>query len=321
MNTLKEIADVLRRQKSVLIFTHMRPDGDTLGSAVALSHALNALGIANEVLNETPVPEKYMFLDGAEKIKTQPSLCAQACVCVDTSDYTRVGLLQNEYLARAKKAVTVNIDHHVSNTRYAQYNFVRDRASNCENIAELISELGVPYDKKIANALLMGMITDSGAFSHADVNGDTFRAAALCADAGAEVQRINYETYKKQSRARAEFYVEVLQKLRFEVEEKLAVVLVTQEQLKRYGLGTDATEGIVDFGLNVDTVEISVCLLEMKAGQYKVSLRSQGRANVNEIAKAYGGGGHVLASGCMLFGDVEEVIDKLCYATRQQLDL
>lgn len=321
MNTLKEIADRLKHVKSVRIYTHMRPDGDTVGCAVALSHALNALGIVNEVLNETPIPEKYLFLTGAEKIKTQPTFSAQACVFVDTSDYARIGSLQTDYLANAKKTVTFNIDHHVSNTRYAQYNFVRDRASNCENIAELIAELGVPYDKNIANALLTGMVSDSGAFSHADVNGDTFRAAALCADAGADVQRITYETYKKQSRARAQFYVEVLQKLRFEAEEKLAVALVTQEQLKRYGLGTDATEGIVDFGLNVDTVEISVCLLEMKAGQYKVSLRSKGKANVNEIAARYGGGGHVLASGCMLFGDAEEVIDKLSFETRRQLDL
>ena len=128
---------------------------------------------------------------------------------VDTSDYARIGSLQTDYLANAKKTVTFNIDHHVSNTRYAQYNFVRDRASNCENIAELIAELGVPYDKNIANALLTGMVSDSGAFSHADVNGDTFRAAALCADAGADVQRITYETYKKQSRERAQFYVEI----------------------------------------------------------------------------------------------------------------
>lgn len=320
MNTLKEIAGVLKRVKSALIFTHMRADGDTLGSAMALSRTLTALGIENEVLNETAVPEKYLYLKGVD-VKTAPTIEAQAYICVDTSDVSRLGALQNVYLAKARKVVTVNVDHHISNTRYAQYNFVRDRASNCENIAELISALGVAPDALTAEYLLMGMVTDSGAFSHSDVNGDTFRAAALCADAGADVQRVTYETYKKQSKNRARFYLDVLGGLRFELEGKLAVVVITQEAIAKHGVDSDATDGIVDFGLSVDTVEVSVCLMEMKKGQYKASLRSQKRANVNEIARTFGGGGHVLAAGCMLFGDVEEIIDKLTYATKQQLDI
>lgn len=321
MNSLTEIAGVLKNVKSALIFTHMRPDGDTIGGAMALSRALSALGVKTEVVNEAPVPEKYTFLSGVADIRTAPSLDAEALVLVDTSDSARLGALQQYYLSKAKKHVTVNLDHHISNTRYAQYNFVRERSSNCENIAELIRELGAPCDKLTADYLFMGMVTDSGGFSHSDVNGDTFRAAAYCADAGADVQRVTYEVYKKQSRNRAEFFLSVLQRLRFELGGKLAVVIVTQEDIRRFALDQSATEGLVDFGLSVDTVEISVCMLEMKKGQYKVSLRSQGKANVNEMARAYGGGGHVLAAGCMLFGDTEEMIDRLCYAARQQLDL
>lgn len=320
MNTLAEIANVIKGVKRALIFTHMRADGDTIGCAAALSRTLTALGIQNEVLNETAIPVKYAYLGGV-CIKTAPTIEAQAYICVDTSDVARLGSLQNVFLAGAKKAVTINIDHHVSNSRFAQYNFVRDRASNCENIAELIECLGVKPDEITAEYLFMGMVTDSGAFSHSDVNGDTFRAAARCADAGADVQRATYETYKKKSRNCAEFYLAALGKLRFELDGKLSVVVITRALMEKYGVDSDATDGIVDFGLNVDSVEVSVCMLEMKAGQYKVSLRSQKRANVNEIARSFGGGGHVLAAGCMLFGDVEEIIDKLRYATRQQLDL
>ena len=319
MTSLKEIAQIIKNSKGAVIFTHMRPDGDTLGCGMALSRALSLLGIQNEVLNEGEIPERYRFLDGVQAIKREPTLDADCYICVDTSDETRLGALSDTYLAGAKSKVTVNIDHHVSNKRYAKYNFVRDRASNCENILELIKELGVQCTPAIAEALMTGMVTDSGAFSHSDVNGDTFRAAGEMVDAGADVNKIQYETIKKQSRPRAQFFLKVLSKLRFLLNDQLAIAVVTQELLDEFALSSDATEGIVDFALTIDTIEVSVCLLEVRKGQYKVSLRSKGKVNVNEVAGVFGGGGHILASGCMLFGEVEEVVDKIRYAVYQRL--
>ena len=320
MNTLSEIADVIRHLKSAVIFTHMRPDGDTLGSAMALSRALFLLNIPNEVINEGEVPEKFLFLEGMKDIRRTPTLDAEGYICVDSSDEARLGYAQPVFLAGVKKGkVTVNIDHHVSNTRFCKYNFVRPRASNCENMSELISLLGVGPDKLIASYLMVGMITDSGAFSHSDVNGDSFRAAAAAVDAGADVGKITYEVFKKQSKARAQLYAEIISKLRYDIEDRFVTALVTQEQLRKYNLKQDATEGIVDFGLSVDTVEVSVCMMEVKKGQYKASLRSKGTVNVNEVAGVFGGGGHVLASGCMFFGSFEEAYDKLRYAVLQRL--
>ena len=320
MNTLSEIADVIRHLKSAVIFTHMRPDGDTLGSAMALSRALFLLNIPNEVINEGEVPEKFLFLEGMKDIRRTPTLDAEGYICVDSSDEARLGYAQPVFLAGVKKSkVTVNIDHHVSNTRFCKYNFVRPRASNCENMSELISLLGVGPDKLIASYLMVGMITDSGAFSHSDVNGDSFRAAAAAVDAGADVGKITYEVFKKQSKARAQLYAEIISKLRYDLEDRFVTALVTQEQLRKYNLKQDATEGIVDFGLSVDTVAVSVCMMEGKKGQYKASLRSKGTVNVNEVAGVFGGGGHVLASGCMFFGSFEEAYDKLRYAVLQRL--
>ena len=320
MNTLQEIADVIKTLKSAVIFTHLRPDGDTLGSAMALSRALFMLGIQNEVVNEGDIPEKFLIFEGMDKIVKTPTLDAQGYICVDTSDEARLGYAQPVFLSGAKKGkVTVNVDHHISNTRFCKHNFVRGRASNCENIAELVRLLGVKPDKLLATYLMTGMVTDSGAFSHSDVNGDTFRAAAYAADAGADVSEITYQIFKKQSKARSQLYAEVISRLRYDLEDRLAVALVTQEILKKYGLKQDATEGIVDFALTVDTVEVSICLMEVKRGQYKASLRSKGSVNVNEVAGVFGGGGHILASGCMLFGDYEEVFDKLRYAVAQRL--
>lgn len=320
MNTLSEIADVIRHLKSAVIFTHMRPDGDTLGSAMALSRALFLLKIPNEVVNEGEIPEKFLFLEGMKDIRRTPTLDAEGYICVDASDEARLGYAQPVFLAGVKKGkVTVNIDHHVSNTRFCKYNFVRPRSSNCENMAELISLLGVGPDRLIATYLMMGMITDSGAFTHSDVNGDSFRAAAAAVDAGADVGKLTYEVFKKQSKARAQLYAEVISHLRYDLDDRLATALVTQEQLKKYNLKQDATEGIVDFALSIEPVEVSVCMMEVRKGQYKASLRSKGTVNVNEVAGVFGGGGHVLASGCMFFGSFEEAYDKLRYAVLQRL--
>lgn len=320
MNTLEEIAKLLKKIKSAVIFTHMRPDGDTLGSAMALSRALTMLGVKNEVVNEGEIPEKFFFLEGMQDIKRAPTFDAEAFIAVDVSAEHRLGELQSVFFRGAGRKITVNIDHHISNTRFCKYNYAQECSSNCENIAILIRLLGVKQDKLISEYLLMGLITDSGAFSHGDVTGDTFRTAAACLDAGADVSKVSYEAYRKQSRGRAQLYASVISHLRFLLENKLVIAVVTKKQLEHYGLKQDATEGIVDFGLSIDEVEVSVCLMETNRGQYKASFRSK-TANVNEMARVYGGGGHILASGCMFFGDIEEIIDKLRYTVQQHLDL
>jgi phosphoesterase RecJ-like protein len=319
VNTVEEIANRLKTIKSAVIFTHMRPDGDTLGSGIALSRALTLLKIPNQVVNDGEIPPKFCFLEGAEEILKKPTIDAEAYICVDSSDEARLGYLADVYLAGAKKKITFNLDHHISNTRYAKYNYVKERSANCENIAEIISAMGVAYDRKIANALMTGLITDSGNFSHKDVNGDTFRAASAAADAGADVDLITYHTFRKQTRARAELYASVISRLRYFLDGRLAAAVIPLDELKRTGATAADTEGFVDFALGVDTVEVSASLLEVKGKQYKVSLRSKGKANVNEVAAFYGGGGHVLASGCMIFGELEEVLDKLRYTVSQQL--
>lgn len=319
MESLKEIAKLIKNYKSAVIFTHMRPDGDTVGCGMALSRALSLLGIKNEVLNEGEIPERFDYLDIKKEVRRYPTLDADCYIAVDCSDETRLGSLSDFFLTGARKKATFNIDHHISNKRYAKYNFVRERASNCENIAELIEELGVPLNKDIADFLLTGMVTDSGGFTHSDVNGDSFRAAGKMADAGADVNLIYYETMKKQTRRRAEFAATVYSRIRYLLDDQLTVAIVPMELLASYGLKPDSTEGIVDFGLSIDGTEVSVCLLEVRKGQYKVSLRSKGRVNVNEIAGSFGGGGHILASGCMLFGELEEVVEKIKYAVWQRL--
>ena len=319
---LEKIAERIKRAERVVLFTHIRPDGDAIGSALALKTALEQLNIPSVYCNESTMPSNLSFLPDLGEIKSElPSEKADLYIALDNGDSSRLGVFADKFLgARRKKIDTINIDHHVSNNRYADYNYVRVCSSNCMNVATLIDLLGVPYTKKIAEYLLTGLLTDSGNFSHDDVTEECFLLSARLIKAGAEISRLSYNLFKKQPKSRAKLYAEVMGKMRFFHSDKFALITISLEQMERYGADNGMTEGFVDFPLNVDTVEIAASVMEVKKGQYKISLRSKTYADVNKLAGVYGGGGHVRASGCMLYGDLEEIIDKLSYTVSQYLE-
>ncbi len=317
---LQRIAERIKQAKSVVIMTHMRPDGDAYGSALALSCALDYLKTPYQVCVESDAPSNLIFLDGVSQAQKKPKGEYDLIVTVDCSDETRLGQLQDCFLAAKRKNIdTINVDHHISNTRFAKYNFVRECAANCMNMAKLISYMGVPFDKKIAEYLLVGLMTDSGNFSHDDVTEEAFLLGAQLISTGADVSYFHYQLFKKQPKARAALFGKVMEKIRYFHEDQFAVIVISKEKMTECGADYGMTEGFVDFPLNVDTVEVAASILEVKKGQYKISLRSKKYADVNKIAGVYGGGGHVRAAGCMLFGDIEEVIDKLSYTVYQYL--
>ena len=192
-------------------------------------------------------------------------------------------------------------------------------AKMCEIVAELASHLGVPMTPLCANYLLLGISSDTGNFAHKNVTQATFAAAADLVSKGAEIYPIQYNLFKRQSAARALLFGRTMSAIRYFEEGKIAFISVSAEQLKACGATSDMTEGFIDFPLSVDGVEVAVCLLETGKERYKISLRSKGKADVNAVASVYGGGGHVLASGCMISGCLEEVIDKLRFTISQYL--
>ena len=305
----------------MLIMTHMRPDGDAFGSALALSAALDFFNIPNQVCDESDIPSNLAFVEGIEKVRKAPQGEYDLVVTVDCSDEQRLGGLSEAFfLAKRKKMDTINIDHHISNTRFAKYNFVEECAANCMHMAKLIEYMGAPFDKKTAEYLLLGLLTDSGNFAHDDVKEETLLLAAKLVKAGADIHRLNYMLFKRQPKARANLYARTMSGMRFYHDDRFAVIVVSKKNMEECGADTGMTEGFVDFPLNVDTVEVAASLLEVKKGQYKISLRSKTYVDVNRLAGCYGGGGHVRAAGCMLFGDVEDVLDRLSYTVSQYLE-
>ena len=318
---MEQIAKRIRQANRVAIFTHMRPDGDAIGSALALSAALDFLKTSNQVCVETEIPSNLTFVEGVEKIVKKPRGEYDLLIVVDCSDEQRLGALSEEYfIAKRKKIDVINIDHHVSNTRFGKYDFVQNCAANCMHIATLIEYLGVPFDKKIAEYLLLGLLTDSGNFSHDDVTEETLLLGAKLVKAGADICRYNYMLFKRQPKERAALYAKTMSGIRYYHDGRFAVIAVTKKNMEECGADQGMTEGFVDFPLNIDGVEVAASLLEIKKGQYKISLRSKTYADVNKIAGTYGGGGHVRAAGCMLFGDLEDVLDRLSYTVSQYLE-
>lgn len=318
---MEQIAKRIRQANRVAIFTHMRPDGDAIGSALALSAALDFLKTPNQVCVETEIPSNLTFVEGVEKIVKKPCGEYDLLIVVDCSDEQRLGALSEEYfIAKRKKIDVINIDHHVSNTRFGKYDFVQNCSANCMHIATLIEYLGVPFDKKIAEYLLLGLLTDSGNFSHDDVTEETLLLGAKLVKAGADICRYNYMLFKRQPKERAALYAKTMSGIRYYHDGRFAVIAVTKKNMEECGADQGMTEGFVDFPLNIDGVEVAASLLEIKKGQYKISLRSKTYADVNKIAGTYGGGGHVRAAGCMLFGDLEDVLDRLSYTVSQYLE-
>ena len=317
--TAAEIATQLNKAKVVAIFCHVRPDGDALGSALSLKNALENAGKTAYAICEDAPPQKYLFIEGVNEMLTEipQGVNFDTFVTVDSADKSRLGKFEIDYLRF--KGNKINIDHHISNDRYGDYNFVYECPATCQLLPEIFSAAKLEINEKIANLLAFGLITDSGNFTHQDVDEKTFTVAAKLKAKGANVNRLNYYLFQNQSKTRALLYGRVMNKMRFALEDKLVFITTTLADRNELGATSAMTEGFVDFPLTIDGIEVCASILQMNANQYKVSLRSKGKVNVNAVASQFGGGGHILASGCTLFGEYEEVIERITYAVYQNL--
>ncbi len=318
MIDLSLLAKKLKCEKQVALFCHVRPDGDTLGSTLALKLSLESLGIRVDAICDDPVPARFSFLKEFSLVLDKPSLPLNeytALIAVDCASITRVGVNAEGFL---KHKNTYCIDHHISNDRYAKYNYIVDNASNCENVFALIKEMEVTITKEIANLLATGLVTDTGNFRHNSVTPFTFETASCLRANGADFTEIVYHNFNKQTKERAKLFGLVMSKIRYFESDRFAVATVMQDDLKKSGAKSEETEGFIDFVMGIDCVQVGVCVMEMGKNKYKVSFRSKS-VDVNAVASSFGGGGHVLASGCQIQGEYEEVVDKIRFAVSRQL--
>jgi len=316
MTSLEEIVKLISNLKSALIFCHINPDGDTLSCAFALKYAFEKMGKRAAVVSPNGIPKKFDILGTFDFAYTDCSDDSyDGYIAVDCSTEGQMGL-PFKFFSMQKK--TFNIDHHISNSKYAKYNYVDCKAACAMNMVEVIKLLGVEIDGVLAKILMTGLITDTGNFSHSNTDTEALKTAVFLSEKGASVSELNMQLFNNQPKARAQLYVEVMKNMKFYHDDKLAIISISHEQIKRYGLDKSDTEGFIDFPMTIGSVEVGLSVFEVAKEAYKVSFRSK-TVNVNEIAATFGGGGHTKASGAKLNGIFEDVIDRLVFVVGNYL--
>lgn len=293
---VKTAATLLKGQDNILILTHMSPDGDTLGSGYALLRGLHQLGKKAQVLCGDTIPKKYAYL---KEDTREDAFEPQFVVSVDVADEK---LLGDDLRERFGGKVDLCLDHHLSNTRYAENVYMEVCAATCEVIYAVLKEMGVHFDKGIADCLYTGLSTDTGCFRYSNVTARTHRIAAELLELGAEADEINRVMFETKTKEYVKLQAEVLSSIEMYLDGKCAFVLLTQKMLKDSGCSETDCDGVSSIPRKIEGVLAGVTVREKADGSYKVSLRTYAPVDASKICKKMGGGGHERAAGCALDG-------------------
>ena len=312
MNSLKEVADCLRGGKKAVICGHAMPDGDSIGSVLAMSFLLQAIGVECYAVIADGVPAMYSFLPGANSFLRcidLPEDCDLAVV-LDCTDLNRLGDDLGKYIDRIPKVV--NVDHHVSNQFFGQCNYVdATAAATGEIVHELVVLMGVPLSKDIAVNLYSAIVMDTGSFKFDNTTDKTHEAAAKLIRTGIDTGQINRNLFEKKELVHLKLLGYAMGQLETAAEGKVAWVTIPFEVMQEFGARDEHADGIINYPRTLDGVEVGMLFREVSPGKFKVGFRSKSTVDVNLLAANFGGGGHPRASGCLLEGSRAEVEQKV----------
>ena len=301
VDAVEEIRKIAAQGRSFLVATHRNPDGDAVGSCLAVRLILRGLG--KEALAWLPegVPQSYRFLEGAgEAVRTLPAgEKFDATFVVDTADE---GILGAPLPPRETTGPVVVIDHHRTRTEWGEVYLYRDASAVGEIVFDLARDLGATVTTALAECVFTAMMTDTGSFRYETTTARVMHVAAECIELGVSPWKVALEVYETFPRSRVELLVEVLSTLRVDIEGTFASLLARPEALARHGLGPDALEDFVNYARAIEGVEVAALLRRRQDGAIRVSLRSRGKIDVSLVAKNFGGGGHRGAAGCTIEG-------------------
>ena len=317
--TLRKIAEEVRGGHNFLLSTHENPEGDAIGSVLALGWALRGLGKRVEILVQDPVPEVLAFLPGVQEIIHQAPTEAffDLALAVDCGDRARLGEEFGKLKAPGK---IINIDHHVSNSYYGDINFVDPAASSAAEIVfDLLRIIPVPLNREIAENLYTGLLTDTGSFHYSNTTPKTFAAARACLQAGVEPWRVAEQVYENQPLARLRLLPRVLETLEVSEEGRVSHVVITREMLAEAKASPALTEDFINFPRSIKGVEVAILFREVSPEKTRVSFRSRGSVDVARIAEGFQGGGHRSASGCTIKGSLADAKTNVLQVVRAAL--
>ena len=316
---IDRILEVIREHKTFCIVGHMRPDGDCIGSQLGLALALRNEGKRVTVWNQDAIPLKYRFLVGDGLIeKPKVGQKFDCVIATDCASYERLGKV-GEFVKERK--VLINIDHHATNPRYGDVNWVSPREpSTGELIYRLMKVARWPITKPIADLLFTAISTDTGSFQYPNTRPGTFHAGAELVTRGANLAKICDEVYQSYPLSRAKLLQHVYSKFRMTDDNRVVWLWLKKKDFTRTGAESDDTEGLIDHLRAIEPVVVACVFEEVEPELTRISLRSKNpQVNVSEICGLFGGGGHPAAAGARILGKPLSVQRKVIAAVKRAL--
>ncbi len=305
---LNHIVEVINKANTIGIFTHVSPDGDAIGSSLALMLGLKQIKKDVEVTTDE-FSKCFNFLTGVDEIRNELNKSYDVTIALDCASLNRLYDPKGVY---SKGGVRLSIDHHGSNTYFGEYNYVEASSSAvCMTLVKIFKRLNISITREIGECLMAGIITDSGGFRYNTVNDEVFEFAAQMYELGINISDIYFRTFDAKTRPQFELSSIATSRLKFYSNDRIAVTYVTRHDFVKTHAMVGDHEGIVNIGRNILGVDVSVFLREDDDGSFKVSLRSNYDIDVSEVAKIFDGGGHKQASGFSIKEDVDVAIRKI----------
>ena len=306
--TIDNIKEEIEKANDIVILTHECPDGDAVGSALAMYLTLRKMNKQVDVI----IPEYsnvFSFLPGASEIKKEgKNEPYDLAISVDVTGIARLNGFA-KYFENAK--TKIQIDHHQVNDMFADYNFVNPASpAFAQNLILIIEKLGVEIDKEIGTCLLTGIITDTGGFKYEGVSAETFEFTSWLLAKGVNVSDVYKRVLQTKTKANFELRKIIMDRMEFINNNKITFTYMTLEDEKKVGAVSGDHEGLVEVGRDIEGVEVSIFLRQIDGG-YKASLRSNNYVNVSDVCIPFSGGGHIRAAGCNIYGTLEEAKQKI----------
>lgn len=289
------VAEAIRSRRTFLITSHARPDGDSIGSQLAMAYALDALGKQVRLVNADAAPSAYEGFAGMDRIEILPKVEGDydALIVMECGDLTRPGVegLEGRF--------TINIDHHIGNTAYGDVHWFDEKAAACtEMVYSVIETLGVRLTREMALHVYLGVLTDTGSFRHGSMSARTFEIARACVEAGVDPAATARQVFDSNSIGKLRLIGSMLDAMQLEAGGRVAVLRMSDALLEATGATMDDTEGLINMPLTAEHVQAVILIKTADGG--RVSLRSKGAIDVRSVAVKHGGGGHKNAAGLTL---------------------
>jgi phosphoesterase RecJ-like protein len=299
---MMRIVEAIRERQRFVISSHSRPDGDSIGSALAMAFALRALGKHADVVNKDRAPAPLLQFPGVGDIQIADHVSGQydAAIIMECGDLARTGV------SGLDRYHVINIDHHPGNSGYGQLNWFDPSAAACgEMVLDLIDALGVPLHLEIATHVYLAILTDTGSFHYSSISPRTFDICRRTLEAGVDPVRVARNVYDSNNMGRLKLFGAVLSAMQLDPSGRIAIVYLDHAMAREAGGTYEDTEGLINLPLTVKEIEAVVFFKQNEGQEYRVSMRSKGEIDIGAIAKQFGGGGHKNAAGCTVSGPIE----------------